>query len=248
MATDPLAGLRASTRPSLPRRFYTRVAVVAGEDGYAIALDDRPVKTPARRPLAVADAALAEALAAEWEAQEEVVDPTAMPLNRLVNSALDAVAANIESVRAEVVKYAASDLLCYRAEGPLELARRQGAAWDPVLAWARDERHIHLNLAAGVMFVEQPEAALEAVRHEVAALDPLALAALHVMTTLTGSALLALAVLHGQLDAGAAWLAAQVDEDWNAEKWGLDEEAARRTARRRREMEAAARLLALLRG
>jgi chaperone required for assembly of F1-ATPase len=247
MATEPSFGVRTAGTERLPRRFYARVAVAARDGGFAVLLDERPVRTPARRPLAVSRAALAEALAAEWEAQAEVVDPRAMPLNRIVNSALDGVVPNVESVRAEVVRYAGSDLLCYRAEGPDELVRRQGAAWDPVLAWAREQRGIHLHLGEGVVFVAQPEPSLEAMRHEVAALDPLALAALHVVTTLTGSALLALAVLHGRLGAAEAWGAAQVDEDWNAEKWSLDAEAARRAAARRREVEAAARLLALLR-
>jgi chaperone required for assembly of F1-ATPase len=238
----------AAPRTGLGRRFYARVAVIEREGAFAVVLDERPVRTPARRPLAVAVASLADALAAEWQAQEAVIDPTTMPLNRLVNSAIDTVTTNVETVRADVVKYAGSDLLCYRAEGPAALVQRQSTAWDPILAWARDERRIHLRVAAGIVFVDQPEPALEAVRHEVAGLDPLALAALHVVMTLTGSALLALAVLHGRLGVAEAWAASQVDEDWNVEKWGADAEAAARSAARRRELEAAARLLALARG
>jgi chaperone required for assembly of F1-ATPase len=213
-----------------------------------VALDDKPVRTPARQPLAVPSAALAEALAREWEAQQPHIDPATMPLNRLVNSALDAVAREAESVRAEIVKYAASDLLCYRAEAPAALVERQAMAWDPVLAWARDELHARFVLAEGVMFVDQPEAALEVVRHQVSGLDVLTLAALHTITTLTGSTLLALSALHRRLGVAEAWAAAHVDEDWNAEFWGADAEAERRRAARFREMEAAALVLQFVRG
>jgi chaperone required for assembly of F1-ATPase len=237
----------AFRKPALPRRFYVRAAALTEGGAFLVALDGKPVRTPARQLLAVPTTALAEALAAEWEAQEEHIDPAVMPLNRLVNSAIDGVAGQLETVRAEIVKYAASDLLCYRAEAPAELVQRQGAAWDPVLAWARDSLRARFVLAEGVMFVDQPGPALEAVRHQLGGLPALELAAVHTMTTLTGSAVLALAALHHRLSVAEAWAAAHVDEDWNRALWGIDAEAEQRRAARYREMEAAGLVLALMR-
>jgi chaperone required for assembly of F1-ATPase len=169
-----------------------------------------------------------------------------MPLTRLVNSALDGVAGREAEVRAEIAKYAVSDLLCYRAEGPSELVRRQAVAWDPILAWAREALGARLSTAQGIVPVAQPEAATRAIESGLARLDPLALAAHHVMTTLTGSALLALAHGHRRLTAEEAWAAAHVDEDWQISQWGEDAEAKARRDRRWSEMQAASRLLRLL--
>jgi chaperone required for assembly of F1-ATPase len=211
-----------------------------------VLLDGKPVRTPAGRELAVPVKALAEALAAEWAAQGERIDPAAMPLTRLVNSALDGVTDRAAEVRAEIVKYAASDLLCYRAEGPAELVRRQAKAWDPVLAWAGSELDVHLATGQGIVPVAQPPAALDVVASRLTSLGALALAAYHVITTLTGSALLALAHARGRLTAEEAWAAAHIDEDWQIGQWGEDAEAQARRARRWAEMQAASRLLALL--
>jgi chaperone required for assembly of F1-ATPase len=191
--------------------------------------------------------ALAEALAVEWEAQGERIDPATMPLTRLVNSVLDGVTGREAEVRGDVAKYAASDLLCYRAEGPAELVRRQAEAWDPVLAWAREALGARLVLGEGVVPVAQPSAATAAVEGALAELDAFSLAAHYVMTTLTGSALLALAHARGRLTAEEAWAAAHVDEDWQISQWGEDAEAKARRDRRWAEMQAASRLLELLR-
>jgi chaperone required for assembly of F1-ATPase len=229
-----------------PRRFYRAVAVDGASPGVRVLLDGKPVRTPARRELAVPARALAEALAAEWAAQGERIDPATMPLTRLVNSALDGVSDREAEVRAEIAKYAASDLLCYRAEGPAELVRRQAEAWDPVLTWARSELNVHLVTGRGIVPVSQPPAALGAIASRLSDLDTLALTAYHVITTLTGSAVLALAHARGRLTAEAAWAAAHVDEDWQISQWGEDAEAHARRARRWAEMQAASRLLALL--
>jgi chaperone required for assembly of F1-ATPase len=243
---------REPKRPAM-KRFYKTVSVAAaetsadaGEQEHRILLDGRPMRTPAKRVLAVPSRALAEAVAIEWDAQREQIDPTAMPLTRLVNSTLDGVRGREDDVRAEIAKYAASDLVCYRAGEPEGLVRRQAEMWDPVLAWSREALGAELRVAEGLMPAEQPESAQAAVARELATKNAFALAALHVMTTLTGSALLALAHAKGRLTAEAAWTAAHVDEDWQIAKWGEDAEAAARRQRRWAEMQAASRLLALL--
>jgi chaperone required for assembly of F1-ATPase len=228
-----------------PKRFYQTVSVDGAAPAFRVLLDGKPMRTPAKRELAVPTQALAEALAAEWEAQGERIDPASMPLTRLVNSAIDGVTGREAEVRAEIARYAGSDLLSYRADGPAELVRRQAEAWDPVLSWARNALGAHFVLGQGIMPVAQPQAATAAVARALSELDVFDLAAHHVMTTLTGSALLALAHAGGRLTADEAWAAAHVDEDWQISQWGSDAEAEARRARRRFELEAATRLLAL---
>ena len=236
---------------SLPRRFYKSVTVDArrpGDDGFGILLDGKTMRTPAKAVLAVPTPALAEAIAAEWEAQRTQIDPSTMPLTRLANSAIDGVRGREAEVREDIAKYAASDLVCYRASEPEALARLQVEHWDPVLDWSRAALQAPLIAAQGIMPVAQPEAAKAGVARALAGYDPFALAALHVMTTLTGSALLALAHARGQLGAEQAWAAAHVDEDWQIAQWGQDAEAMARRQRRWHEMHSASRLLALLGG
>lgn len=238
----------------LPKRLYTSVSVESarpsGEEGgareFRVLLDGRPVRTPAKGVLAVPSRALAEAIAAEWEAQGDRIDPTTMPLTRLVNSALDGVRGREAEVRAEIAKYAASDLVCYRATEPEGLVRRQTELWDPVLAWSRTALGADFRAGEGLMPVAQPEAARAAIARALAGEDALSLAALHVMTTLTGSALLALAHARGALAVEAAWTAAHIDEDWQIARWGEDAEASARRQHRWAEMQAASQLLALL--
>ncbi|HJZ44288.1 MAG TPA: ATP12 family protein [Hyphomicrobiaceae bacterium] len=213
---------------------------------FRILLDGKPARTPAKAELAVPTRALAEAIAAEWQAQGERIDAATMPLTRLANSAIDGVAARLSKVRADIVAFAANDLLCYRADGPGPLVQQQGQQWDPILAWSRDVLGAGFEVATGLMPVAQPEQACAAVAAALEGLDAFRLVALHVMTTLMGSALLALAQARGVLTAEAAWAAAHVDEDWQIGRWGEDADAAARRARRWAEMEAASRLLALL--
>jgi chaperone required for assembly of F1-ATPase len=235
---------KALSRRELPKRFYTEASVTEGPDGWAVLLDGRPLRTPSRRPVEVPDRALAEALAGEWRAQGTHVDPGTMPLTRIVNSTIDGVADEAEAVADEVARYAGSDLLFYRAGTPERLAERQTAAWDPLVAWAEERFGVRFRLAEGVMPVEQDPAALAAVRAAIPT-DPWMLAALHTVTTLTGSAVLALAVAERALPPDAAWAGAHIDEDWNAELWGEDEEAAERRAFRKAEFDAAVLLMRL---
>ena len=249
---DPVAMARRDLRRSVPARFYKEAAVAPADGQFALVLDGKPAFTPARRRLAVPTMAAAEALAAEWNAQGERLEPAAMALTRLVNSTLDGVAVRMAETRAEILNYAGSDLVCYRAGEPEALVRAQAAAWDPVLAVAREKFGARFICAEGVIFAAQPEAACAAF---AAGLDgmvgtgasaPFRLASLGVVTTLTGSALIAAALAAGALTPDAAWAAAHVDEDYEMGVWGQDVEALARRAHRWDEMAAAVRLWQLL--
>ncbi len=237
--------------PARPKRFFKQARVVEREGRYELHLDGRAAKTPARRDLALPGRAAAEALAEEWNALGEVIDPSLMPLTRIVNAAIDGVALQGAAVETEVANYVATDLLLYRAGEPEDLVARQAEAWDPILEWCRDRFGARFFLAEGVMHVEQPAAALVRMAKVIAAAPgsdagaPFRLAALSAMTTLTGSALLALAVLQGRLTAEEAWVAAHVDETFQEATWGQDREASERRLARGREMQAAARLARL---
>jgi chaperone required for assembly of F1-ATPase len=241
---DPVAAVQRATRRLLRRRFYDQVGIAEEEGGFGLRLDGRPVKTPARRPLVVPTRALAEALAAEWRTQGEGIDPAQMPLTRLANSIIDGVADVPGPVAAEVAKYLATDLVFYRADAPEGLVVREAQAWDPLIAWARDALGARFVPAQGVMHVAQPEAALAAAAAAIPR-DPWRLGAVHAIMTLTGSALIALAVLGGRLTAEDAWAAAHVDEDWNIDHWGRDELMLARRAFRFAELHAAAAILRL---
>jgi len=248
----PVEAARRAVQRPLRHRFYKAVTIVAAEDGeggqrgqgsgHAVCLDGKPVRTPGRRALAAPVPELARALADEWAAQGEYIEPAKMPLTRLANTILDGVAAAREQVASEIRKYLASDLVFYRAESPAPLRARQAQHWDPVVSWARQALGAEFNLGTGVVHVAQPAAALNAA---AAALprDPWRLGALHAATTLTGSALIALALLCGAITLEAAWRAAHVDEDWNMEQWGRDEIALDRRGFRFAEFAAAALVL-----
>jgi chaperone required for assembly of F1-ATPase len=239
---DPVEVARRAVRPQLRRRFYERVAVEDSKGEFRVVLDGRPINTPARRPLAAPTVALAQALAAEWDAQRDVIDPATMPLTRLANTIIDGVSETSAAVAAEVKRYLACDLVFYRAPGPAGLVARQAAAWDPVLAWAREALGARFLLAEGIVFVAQPEQALAAAGAAIPR-APWPLGALHSVTTLTGSALIALALARGALSLDDAWAAAHIDEDWNMDIWGRDELALERRASRFAEMQAAATVL-----
>lgn len=241
-AYDPVRAARG-VKATLPKRFYKLAEAGEGENGFHLLLDGRPARTPARKLLALRVREAADLLAAEWAAQAEVIDPAAMPLTRIANAGLDHVALRTDEVRADAAKYAGSDLLFYRAEEPQRLAVRQQELWDPVLEWAAERYGARFMLSASINYVEQPARSLALVRAAIDAVaDPVALAALHVMTTLTGSVLLALAVAERRLTPQDAFALAELDADTQREIWGADEEADVARARREREMMAAAAL------
>lgn len=208
------------------RRFWTEARVQAGVEGYSILLDDRPVRTPLKAPLTLPTEALAKAVAAEWQAQEARVDPATMPYTRTANSAIDKVAPQFGEVAAMLADYGGTDLLCYRATGPASLIDRQSAAWDPLLDWAARDLAAPLQVTAGVMHVGQPATSLSRLQAAVLALTPFQLAAFHDLVAMSGSLVLALAVTRGRLAADEAWSLSRIDEDWQIEAWGADEEAA----------------------
>jgi chaperone required for assembly of F1-ATPase len=239
---DPVQAARRAVRPHLRRRFYERAEVEDADGEFRVVLDGRPVKTPARRTLAAPKRALAQALAAEWDAQRDVIDPAKMPLTRLANTIIDGVTDAPSAVADEVKRYLACDLVFYRAPGPAGLVAWQAEAWDPVLAWVRETLGARFVLAEGIAFVAQPAQSLAAASSAIPT-DPWRLGAMHAVTTLTGSALIAIALSRGALLVDAAWAAAHVDEDWNMKFWGRDALALERRAARFSEMQAAATVL-----
>ncbi|MET0220610.1 MAG: ATP12 family protein [Tardiphaga sp.] len=242
---EPQEAVRRGTRTPRRKRFYAAVDVAEAETGFAITLDGKPIRTPSGRVVVVPVSPLAEAIAAEWQAQAETIDPLTMPLTRFANSVVEGVIDRADLVRDDIAKYLQSDLLFYRAGHPEGLVQRESQQWDPVLDWARDSLGAHFILAEGVMHVSQPESAIAAARAALPS-DPWAIAAAHIVTTVTGSALLALALLHGVRDPDQVWAAAHVDEDWNAEQWGVDEEAAARRAARQVDFRAAVQIVKAL--
>jgi len=246
-AHDPAAVARLGGKPVMPRRFYKQAAAAPTDAGlFRIELDGRPVRTPGRAHVAVPNQALAEAVAAEWAAQGETIEPTTMPLTRLVNSAIDGVETNAAEVAAEIVRYSGTDLLCYRVDSPEKLVTLQRDLWDPILDWARQEIGVRFVLSEGVRHVEQPKETLDRINSKLPT-DSLHLAALNLMTTLSGSALIALAVWLEHLTPEDAWRVAHIDEETQEELWGVDHEAQLRRESRWRDFAAAAQCLSLLR-
>ena len=244
---DPMRAARTGAKPALPRRFYQQAGFAPAEGGFRLTLDGRSANTPARNPLVLPSTALAEVVAAEWGAQKTEIDPATMPLTRLANTAIDGVAPRLDAVADDLCAYAQTDLRAYRAAEPDRLVAAQGQAWDPVLDWAYEAFGVRLILSEGVMHVAQPPQTVAALSEAVRRVrDPFKLAALHTLTTLSGSLILALGVLHGRLDPAEAWAAAHVDETYQADVWGRDEEAEARLAVRRAEFEAAAQVIAAL--
>lgn len=243
--SDPVREIQAGLKKVLPKRFYKQAVAIPGADGgFVVALDGKTVRTPSRQELGVPDLGLATALAAEWEAQTDKIDPATMPLTRMINTAIDAVATAQEEVFEEILRYGGSDLLCYRAEAPDALVAREAELWDPYLDWAAS-MGARLVLSEGIVHVEQPPEAIRAMAVLLRRYaTPLQLTALHTITTITGSLILALALAEGQGEPSEIWAAAHVDEDFNISHWGEDHEAAARRAKRLIDFEAAALILA----
>ncbi|KFB09959.1 ATP12 family chaperone protein [Nitratireductor basaltis] len=244
---DPVKRAQKQMRTPLPKRFYKSVEVGEADGGFRVLLDGKPVRTPGKAVVVLPVAEAAEIVRAEYDAQDKEVDPSTMPVTRLVNTAIDGVAQDPQAVAEDILRFVSSDLLCYRADGPEALVEKQREHWDPVLDWAERRFGGSFNLAEGVMHVEQPRTTVASVGTYLRErTEPLRICCLHLMTSLTGSALIALAVEDGHLTAEAAWAAAHVDEDWNITQWGEDSEAAQRRANRWRDMKAASDLLAVL--
>jgi chaperone required for assembly of F1-ATPase len=208
------------------RRFWTHATTVPVEGGFAVHLDSRPVRTPRKAQLILPTAALAEAVAAEWQAQGKTVDPSTMPFTRTANSAIDTVSVQFDTIAEMLAEYGASDLLCYRAEAPAGLIAQQAQSWDPLLAWAADELGARLNATVGIMPIAQPPESLSVLRGLVRGLSPFQLAAFHDLVSVSGSLILAFAVLRKRIGVDEAWRLSRIDEEWQIALWGEDEEAA----------------------
>ena len=228
------------------KRFYKDAAVVEAGNGFSVSLDGKPVRTPAKQPLLVPSRALAEAIAEEWRAQGDKVDPRSLPLTRLCSIAIDLVGPRREAVVAEIAKYAGTDLVCYRAEEPAELTARQHATWQPLIDWAALRFDAPLAVTAGVLPVAQAEETLRAFERAIAAYDTPRLAALHLATAACGSLVVALALVEGRIDAEAAFAASELDESFEIERWGEDSEQTRRRTALKADIALARRFVELL--
>jgi chaperone required for assembly of F1-ATPase len=228
------------------KRFYGEATVSPQEGGVAVLLDGRPVRTPGRELLRVPTEELAEAIAEEWNAQGETIDPRSMPLTGLANAAIDRVAPDPAAFARTLATYGESDLLCYRAEGPQSLVERQQSLWEPLLGWARTRFGVDFEVTAGVMHRPQPAATVGQLARAVAARSPFQLAGLSPLVTIAGSLVIALALAEGAIGLEAGWQAAILDEAWQAEQWGADPLAAASLENRRWEFDSAYRFLTLL--
>lgn len=229
------------------KRFYKSVSIAAVDGGYQIHLDGRPVRTPSKALLVVPAKALADAIAHEWDAQVETIEPAAMPLTRHANTVLDRVTPQRAMVTDEISRYGESDLVCYRAEWPTDLAERQATSWDPLFDWARRRYDVNLCTVQGIMHRPQAEDALQRLTQAVEALEDWQLAPLHTITTITGSLVIGLALLEGEVSPQAAFEAGQLDELYQVEKWGEDALAQKARETRRVDLLSAAKFLELLR-
>jgi chaperone required for assembly of F1-ATPase len=234
-----------SSQPSHQRFYKSASFAEQASGGFAVLLDGCPVQTPGGQPLKVPARDLAKAIASEWESQGESIDPASLPLTRLANSAIDGVAGREGEVAGDILKYAAADLVCYRAAYPAGLAEAQAKLWNPVLAWIKERYDAPFLTGVGIAHVTQPPSSLAALRTALGSFGAFKLTALHAMTPVTGSALIALTYAGGGLDVSGAWAAALADENWQVSQWGEDFEAAQRQKNRFAEFESAARFFAL---
>lgn len=229
------------------KRFYKEVSVAASDGGFAVLLDGRSVRTPARNTLQLPTETLASAIAAEWRAQGDEVVAASMPLLRLANTVVDGVVPNREGVTDAVLRFGENDLICYRAHQPPDLVARQREGWDPILSWIHRKLGASLQVADGITHVDQPPEALTALRVALNGYDPFTLAGLHVVASITGSLALALAVAEGEVSGAHAFVLSRIDEIYQAEKWGEDAEAAKRAAALAQELHKAVELIAAVR-
>jgi chaperone required for assembly of F1-ATPase len=229
------------------KRFWTETRVADVPGGHTVQLDGRPVKTPAKAALVMPTRAMAEAAAAEWEAQQETIDPISMPVTRSVNAAIDKVAHQFAEVADMLAAYGDSDLTCYRADGPEGLVARQTAGWDPLLDWAADTFDARLIPVQGVVHQAQNPQALGRLRAPIDAMSPFELTAMHDLISLSGSLVIGLAASAGLQPPAALWRLSRIDEDWQVEQWGEDEEATKEAEIKRVAFHAASRFLELSR-
>jgi len=228
------------------KRFYDQVGYVAQDCGFAIQLDGRSVKTPMKKQLLLPSEALAQAVQSEWEVQGEKIDPHAMPLTRLANAALDRIDAERDAVIEQIIRFCGTDLLCYRADAPDSLVEVQAQAWDPLLTWLKSDLDIHLPVAIGITPISIEDGVEAKFETQIDALDVFALSGLGAIVSAAGSLVVGLGVLHGHIDGEQAYLAASVDERYQLDRWGADDDAEAQLKGREKDIKAAAVFLSLL--
>ena len=244
---DPMRVAQQSMKMQMPKRFYKEVGVDEDEAGFAITLDGKAIKTPGQNPVRLPNQVAGELVAQDWDAQQEHINMGQMPHQRIVNTAVDGVIRDPQSVVEEMLRFSGSDLLCYRADNPEGLVELQRQHWDPILDWAAKDLKANFDLVEGLIHQPQPQAALSAFGLALDSIEcPFKLACLYQVTALTGSSIIAMAVYHKALSCDEAWNAAHVDDDWQISQWGDDDEAIARRAVRKRDMNAACDLLAAL--
>jgi len=226
------------------KRFYKTVDIRPVTGGFAVLLDGRGVQTPARNPLILPTEKLARAIAAEWAGQGDTVNAVTMPLLRLSNTVIDGVAVNRDEVVNAILRFGENDLLCYRAHKPPELVKRQAEGWDPLLDWARQRLSAHMRVVDGINHVDQSADAIAALREAMHSYDAFTLGGLHVVSSITGSLVLGLALVEGQINPAQAFQLSRIDEVYQAEKWGEDAEAVKRATNLARELDKAFELIA----
>jgi len=237
---DPMRVASLSAKSQLRKRFYQTVSIGKTNNGYYILLDGKPIKTPSGKQLITPTKDVGVLLAAEWDAQDGVIDPQTMPTTRLINTSIDGVANDLQPVKDDIVKFSGSDLVCYRADSPAELVAKQKEHWDPLIDWVEQAFGARFIVQTGIIHVLQPTESIDRFAGQIDRINcPVALSALHTVTSITGSALIALAIYQGEIEADAGWKAAHVDEDWQISQWGEDSEAANLRASRAREFNAA---------
>lgn len=229
------------------KRFYKDVSVARADGGFAVLLDGRPVKTPARNTLLLPTPKLAQAIAAEWAGQGDTIIATSMPLLRLSNTVIDGVNPNRDEVVNAILRFGENDLLCYRAHQPPELVKRQAEGWDPMLDWARRRLSAHMRVVDGINHVDQSADAVEALREAMHGYDAFTLGGLHVAASITGSLVLGLALVEGQINPAQAFQLSRIDEVYQAEKWGEDAEAVKRATNLAHELDKAFELISSIR-
>ena len=230
------------------KRFYKQAEAVAADGGWSIQLDGRPVRTPARAPLVLPTAALGSAVAQEWEAQGEEIDPASMPLTGIANAAIDHVMPDPATFAAPIAAYGESDLTCYRADGPEPLVARQAEQWQPLIDWAQACYGVTFRVTSGIVHVAQPPETVARLAEVVRALDPFLLAPLSPLVSMSGSLIIGLAAVERAVPLAQLWQAAELDEIWQAEQWGDDDQALLRRAQRHEAFMAAAGFAAMAAG
>ncbi len=241
---DPMRVASLSAKSQLRKRFYQAVSIGKTNNGYNILLDGKPIKTPSGKQLIALNRNVGTLLTAEWDAQDGVIDPQTMPVTRLINTSIDGVTDDMQPVKDDIVKFSGSDLVCYRAGSPAELVTKQKKHWDPLINWAEHAFGARFIVQTGIMHILQPAESIDRFAGQIDQINcPVELSALHTVTSITGSALIALAIYQSEIEAMAGWNAAHVDEDWQISQWGEDSEAVNLRAARAREFDAAIMLM-----